>query len=407
MRARLVEVAPLPTPGHVSAPFGGQQGSALALVPSSGPGIVTGKVDTPASDNLIDLLLNEALSGTPEEFRETVTKISKGLYKFGEKEVTLHTQVGKLYVYRVGTDIRNMTIVDLLRELGVPLTPETLISNPGAVDTSAVSRMINQSAAIATGNSMTMTAKPGSTSGPFGSRAPEPPRVTDPQVLMQRRVEAAHKAMDVSKQIVRRSINFSDDKFMKKLVAKGLKHDKKWQEAYSEYCVSKGVTDTDPKKQDKDMISTFVERNLANSINQEWAQKIMYKQENESKDKKDKKREKKDKKEKKGRKRGSGSSSSSGDERPSGAPVVQGETEKSVAPVSTSIIVPVSAENAPARHVAAPPSTRSGNAMSTGSRPPAKPFEPSKGAMNGPPITTMTGGSMPRGPMPGMPMYPP
>merc|ERR1712139_237411 len=108
-------------------------------------------------------------------------------------------------------------------------------------------------------------------SGPFGAgRAPEPQRVaqTDPQVLMQRRVEAAHKAMDVSKQIVRRSINFSDEKFMKKLVAKGLKHDKTWATAYQEYCVSKGITDTDPKKQDKDMISTFVERNLANSINQ-------------------------------------------------------------------------------------------------------------------------------------------
>merc|ERR1719281_1057389 len=144
--------------------------------------------------------------------------------------------------------------------------------------------MINQSTAIAVGATST-TAKPvtyGTQSGPFGgSKPPEAPKVTDPQVLMQRRVEAAHKAMDVSKQIVRRSINFSDDKFMKKLVAKGLKHDKAWATAYSEYCVSKGISETDPKKQDKDMISTFVERNLANSINQEWAQKIMYKQEND------------------------------------------------------------------------------------------------------------------------------
>jgi hypothetical protein len=291
-RARLVDVAPLPAPLALVGQQGtdAAQGLALALPPPSGPGIVTGKVEERPSNNLVDFLLNEALSGTSDEFRETVTKVNEGLYKFGDQEVTLHTQVGRLYVYRVGDQIRNMTIVDLLRELGVPLKPEVLNSSgPGAVDTSAVSRMINQSAAIATGNSM--TAKPGSTSGPFGSKpstsTPEPPaRVTDPQVLMQRRVEAAHKAMDVSKQIVRRSINFSDDKFMKKLVAKGLKHDKTWATAYSEYCVSKGVTDQDPKKQDKDMISTFVERNLANSINQEWAQKIMYRQENDPKDKK-------------------------------------------------------------------------------------------------------------------------
>merc|ERR1712136_701580 len=46
----------------------------------------------------------------------------------------------------------------------------------------------------------------------------------------------------------------------------------------------------DQQKQDKDFVATFIERNLANSINQDWAKKIMYGPDDEKKEKKEKRR---------------------------------------------------------------------------------------------------------------------
>merc|ERR1712048_1177672 len=97
-------------------------------------------------------------------------------------------------------------------------------------------------------------------------------------------------AMDVSKQIVRRSVNSEDEKLMRKLIAKGLEHDQKWQLAFQEYCASRGVGENDQRSQDKEFIATFIERNLANSINEEWAKKIIYsdpRQEGEKKERKE------------------------------------------------------------------------------------------------------------------------
>merc|ERR1719215_2369101 len=93
---------------------------------------------------------------------------------------------------------------------------------------------------------------------------------------MNKRVEAATKAMDISKQIVLRSVNFNDEKLLRKLLTKGLKGDVEWQEAYQDYCQSRGIADTDHKNQNKDFVADFIEKNLANSINKDWAQKIIY-----------------------------------------------------------------------------------------------------------------------------------
>mmetsp|Transcript_62929 Transcript_62929/g.135125 ORF Transcript_62929/g.135125 Transcript_62929/m.135125 type:complete len:234 (-) Transcript_62929:88-789(-) len=116
---------------------------------------------------------------------------------------------------------------------------------------------------------------------------------------MTKRVEAATKAMDISKQIVRRSVNLEDEKLMRKLINKGIKKDKDWHSAFQEYCAARGVGALDQKSHDKEFIATFIERNLANSINQEWAKKIIYSNPNEKKEKKEKKdKQKKDKKRK-------------------------------------------------------------------------------------------------------------
>merc|ERR1712066_150429 len=96
---------------------------------------------------------------------------------------------------------------------------------------------------------------------------------TDPQALMSKRVEAAAQAMAVSKMIARRTVNFDDERLMRKLISKGLKHDKQWEAAYLEYCSSHGVLQGDEKSQSKEFIGNFIERNLANSINQDWVKK--------------------------------------------------------------------------------------------------------------------------------------
>merc|ERR1712087_937582 len=81
---------------------------------------------TPAAevDNLVDLLLNEALEGMPAEIRAKIVKVSQGVYRFGTKEVTLHTVNGQLYVYRIGDVVRHVPFQTLLREEG--LTPTAL-----------------------------------------------------------------------------------------------------------------------------------------------------------------------------------------------------------------------------------------------------------------------------------------
>jgi len=283
-------------------------GAALAVMRPAGPTTVPpppllqikpapGAI--PEVDNLIDFLLNEALQGIPGEVRSKIVKVSHGVYRFGTKEVTLHTQNGRLFVYRIGEMLRHVPFQTLLQEEG--LTPSALAAagmaatvSSSVADTSSVARIALQAKQISAG--VTTTTRAALQQAPFGLSRPVEQK-TDPQALMSKRVEAATKAMDVSKQIVRRSVNFEDDKLLRKLLSKGLKHDKHWQTSYQEYCSARGVTEHDQKHQDRDFIATFIEQNLANSINQEWAKKIIWSHSSAEGDKKEKK-EKKDKKDK-------------------------------------------------------------------------------------------------------------
>lgn len=259
------------------------------------------------ADNLVDFLMNEALAGAPPAFRARVTKLSHGIYRVGLREVTLHTQNGRLFVFRIGNEVKHMTVEALLQEEGWPpqagapptsapgfagvVTTQMSTSTP-AVDNSAVAKILLQSAQISAGVTTTTTQQ----STALNVNNP----MMSPQALMSKRVEAATRAMDVSKQIVRRSINFEDEKLLRRLMAKGLKHDSQWQTAYGDFCKQQNVTDSDHMKLDKALICIFIERNMAGSINQEWAKKIIY---GGNEDKKEKKKDKKDKKEKKKAKR--------------------------------------------------------------------------------------------------------
>lgn len=62
----------------------------------------------PQADNLIDFLMNEALSALSPDMRARVQKTGRAVYNVASKEVTLHTIQGRLYVYRIGDAIRHM-----------------------------------------------------------------------------------------------------------------------------------------------------------------------------------------------------------------------------------------------------------------------------------------------------------
>lgn len=292
-----------------SAAQGAPQVPIITLPGESAPATA----DSADADNLVDLLLSEELEPLPSHIRAKICKMAHGVYRFGEKEVTLHTQSGRLFVYRVGMMVRNCPLKMLLQEEGLVPAPDpppsatpALSSSASAVDTSSVAKIASMSAKISAGVTMTTTVTQQKTENPFTQNS-------DPSRLMSKRVEAATRAMDVSKQIVRRSINFDNEKFLRKILAKGLKHDKTFSVAYSEFCNSRGISEQDHRKQSRETVATFIERNLAACINEEWVKKVISANDEEKKEKKDKK--KKDKKEKKDKKRKASESGSSSPER--------------------------------------------------------------------------------------------
>merc|ERR1712151_116322 len=117
-----VAIANLPPLVPIKAPPPAPPGSGTPLrapPPPNLQGTPGGEVD-----NLVDLLLNEALEGMPAEIRAKIVKVSQGVYRFGTKEVTLHTVNGQLMVYRIGDTVRHVPFKTLLQEEG--LTPAQL-----------------------------------------------------------------------------------------------------------------------------------------------------------------------------------------------------------------------------------------------------------------------------------------
>merc|ERR1712151_1126990 len=138
-----VAIANLPPLVPIKAPPPAPPGSGTPLRAPPPPNLQ----GTPAGevDNLVDLLLNEALEGMPPEIRAKIVKASHGVYRFGTKEVTLHTVNGRLFVYRVGDVVRHVPFQKLLEEEG--LTPAQL----AAVGIGATAPAITASATPAIG----------------------------------------------------------------------------------------------------------------------------------------------------------------------------------------------------------------------------------------------------------------
>lgn len=275
------------------------------------PGAASPKGDLPSAespegdvDNLIDLLMKEALTPLSPDMRSMVQKIGHGVYRVSGKEVTLHTISGNLYAYRIGDSVQHKPVKTLLIEEGL-MAPEeertgAPASNAPPVDTSSVARIAQISQQTSAMGAKTAGSSVGTL--PFGLGRPVPPVVTplpapDPKALISKRVEAATRAADVAKQVLRRQIDFEDEEKLRKLLLKGLKYDKQWSAAYQEYCVLRRVSPEAVLSAGKEFMATFVEQNLPNSINTEWAQKVIHSK--DKKEKKEKKEEKnKDKKEK-------------------------------------------------------------------------------------------------------------
>lgn len=306
-----------------------------------------GESASSGADNLVDLLLHEALEPVAPEIRSKISKLAHGVYRFGEKEVTLHTQSGRLFVHRVGMMVRNCPLKTLLEEEGLTAAPAPPAGPPplallaaaaapatstGAVDASSVASIVAAVSRISAGWQTTTSTTQQNTL-PFTQKS-------DPRELMSKRVEAATRAMNVSKQIVRRSVNFDDEKFLRRLLAKGLKHDRALNAAYEEFLRSKGIKDFD-RKQDRDTVATFLERNLASSINADWARKIINSADDEEEaekraQKKEKKAQRKqDKKEKKKRKVSDSGSSSPEKELPADSAVAQAAAPPFMQPPSS------------------------------------------------------------------------
>ena len=152
-------------------------------------------------DNLIDLLMQEALSGCSAEMRARVQNSSHGVYRVNGKECTLHTISGQLYVYRMENSVEHKPVKTLLVEEGL-LAPDGVSS---AVDTSSVARIAQIGQQSSSVGAMTSGAAPSVL--PFGLGRPMPPKQR-PQELLSKRVEAATRAADVAKQVLRRQIDF-------------------------------------------------------------------------------------------------------------------------------------------------------------------------------------------------------
>mmetsp|Transcript_31611 Transcript_31611/g.73733 ORF Transcript_31611/g.73733 Transcript_31611/m.73733 type:complete len:772 (-) Transcript_31611:69-2384(-) len=297
----------------------------------------------PEIDNLVDFLLNEALQPVPPATRNLVKKLSHGVYRFGDKEVTLHTKNGHLFVYRVGDAVQHTPIKNFIETEFMPGT--------ATVDKSAVEKIAAQSAQISTGATL-VTPVPPAPNMPFGINKPAPEQVTDPETLMSKRVQAATHADELNRQAVRRlfpNLDFQDEVTLRKLLGKGLKKDPTWAEAYKTYCNMHNMS-ANPKAQTKQFITNFLERHLVNWEQQEWLQKFMEgmtpqgaakkeKKKEKKKAKKEGKEDKKKDKDKKGdKKRKAASQSSSSDD--------EGEQQQA-AKVATAIFVPVVPAPAP------------------------------------------------------------
>ncbi|CAJ1395640.1 unnamed protein product [Effrenium voratum] len=246
-------------------------------------------------DNLIDLLMKEALAPVNPEMRARVQKLNHGVYRVSGKEVTLHTFSGQLYVYRIGDSVQHKPVKTLLVEEGL-LPPEEgpPPANPPQVDTSSVVRIAQISQLASAGAKPGLAADRGSVL-PFGLGRPQPPK-QDPHALISKRIEAASAAAEIAKQVLRRQIDFEDEEKLRKLLIKGCKYDQDWLKAYQEYCSRRRVSPDAVLTAPREFMATFVEQNLPNSINLEWAQKVI--QGKDKKEKKDKTKDKKDKKEK-------------------------------------------------------------------------------------------------------------
>jgi len=81
--------------------------------------------------------------------------------------------------------------------------------------------------------------------------------------------------------LIRRKFDWKDLKFLARLVRRGVPVDEEWAATWKEYCEQKKVPSDFREPLPKDALTEFVERNLHELRNKEWAKDLYYKQEGE------------------------------------------------------------------------------------------------------------------------------
>ena len=173
-------------------------------------------------EDLIDVLLKEILNKLPQNAflnRPYPTKVQSGVYRFGTREVTLHTKGGALFVYRVGGYVSEGDAVEFIaREFGV------------SVD------KISSTANLAS-TARTPGYNPVPTSGS-----------------------------------TRKPMEWDNMEFLIRFVRRGLRaRDPVWEAGWSA-----SVGGGDPRGQSKDVLAKFLEHHVAHAARQEWARDLLY-----------------------------------------------------------------------------------------------------------------------------------
>ena len=221
-----------------------KSGSAVKSVAVPAPPTVPRPQASSATDDLIDILLRELLQRLPEHVflhRPHPVKVQPGVYRFGAREVTFHTKGGALFVYRVGDYVSESDGAEFVaREFGVAVNK----LKPAPTAPAGAGPASNVSA----------------------------PNFEGPSTRFD---ESVKKTSNIVAGM-RRPMDWDNDELMFRIVRRGLKsNDRVWRENWYTFCRTEG-TSQDVRAHKKEVLTKFLEQNMAHASRQEWAKDLLY-----------------------------------------------------------------------------------------------------------------------------------
>ncbi|KAF4693114.1 hypothetical protein FOZ60_011898 [Perkinsus olseni] len=228
---------------------------------SSVPSLV--EDNTNEAEDLVDLLLKEILSRVPasaRKFRPRPRKISKGVYKFGLRDVSLFTRAGSLYVSHID---------------GIAAKPQYGETEVSAASFVASEYGVKDAAGL---ENLTDLLRPAS----FGLQRQQLLPGASSSVLPG--VPSTSSSTNVASQsgtehLVRRTIDWKSFGFLYRLVKLGMDaNDPQWQALWDRFSANEGLkTPARPRKQKLETLQKFVEQSLVYAVRKDWAKELLYK----------------------------------------------------------------------------------------------------------------------------------